>query len=551
MSKRNYNVFFNTHTVSGIVISIGLYVIFFAGAFSLFMESIDRWESNGKAEGVSVMDYDQAIVQATAAGFDMHGRSLSMYYHDNQVNIYSAALTDTTLKKSGLDLLQDSEASGVLYLQLDEATYLNTGTTRSEASHHTLGNFLYELHFFDQIPTVGIYLAGIVSVFFLFATITGVIVHWRKIGSNFFTFRIKGSLKNLWTDAHAALGVIGLPFQIMYAITGAIFCLLILFAGPFSEIVYQGDEAALSNDIYPAFMDGNIPIEGYMAEEVSINDLMRKSLEEFEEGEVKDVYAEVHNYHDRNAHVEISIGTHRKDGFFNYAKFIYRLADGELVEYKPTDTSPPYATASWDFIHIIHFGNFGGVLVKILYFLLALLTCFVIVSGVMVWITARSSKAYAHRARFTQNVGAIYLGSCLGLYPAVALMFLLTKTFPAEMEHRFEWISWLFLVFWVAYTVYSFLIKDKFKINRDSLLIAGSFGILIPVFNGFHSGLWLWKSLSLGYSDSFFVDVTWLLCGGLTMLIGLRGRKKGDIKGVCTSQVVKPAKLAAKVEAGS
>ncbi|WCC44944.1 hypothetical protein PJW08_01285 [Tenacibaculum finnmarkense] len=40
MSKRNYNVFFNTHTVSGIVISVALYVIFFAGAFSFFKEEI-------------------------------------------------------------------------------------------------------------------------------------------------------------------------------------------------------------------------------------------------------------------------------------------------------------------------------------------------------------------------------------------------------------------------------------------------------------------------------------------------------------------------------
>ena len=44
MSNRNYNVFFNTHTVSGIVISIALYVIFFAGAFALFKGEIQIWE---------------------------------------------------------------------------------------------------------------------------------------------------------------------------------------------------------------------------------------------------------------------------------------------------------------------------------------------------------------------------------------------------------------------------------------------------------------------------------------------------------------------------
>lgn len=536
MSKRDYNVFFNTHTVSGIVISIGLYVIFFAGAFSLFMENINHWESNDKTEGVRVLDYDKAIAQAAAAGYDMHGRSLSLYYHDNLINIYSAALTDTTLKKNDLGLLKDSVARGVLRLKLDEKTYQHS--TAAKTTHqNSLGNFLYELHFFDQLPTIGIYLAGLVSVFFLFATITGIIVHWKKILSNFFTFRLKASVKNLWTDAHTALGVIGIPFQIMYAVTGSIFCLLILFAAPISKIVYDGDEEAMYNDVYPAYLNGNIPIEGYYPEAISVNDHVHQALSEFSEEQVKDVYAEIHNYHDQNAHLEIYIGTHRTDGIFNYAKFIYHLSDRRLVEYKPTDTSPPYAVASWDFIHIIHFGNYGGIIVKVLYFLLALLTCFVILSGVMVWLTAREKKAYAHRARFNENVGAIYLGSCLGLYPAIALMFLLTKTFPSAMEHRFEWISWIFLAFWVGYTAYSFMIRDNFKINRNSLFLAGFIGVSVPIFNGFHSGLWFWKSLSLGYPDSFVVDIVWLVCGALTLMIAWRLRRRVRIRETASPEV--------------
>ena len=50
MSNRNYNVFFNTHTVSGIVISIALYVIFFAGAFALFKGEIQIWEEGKNPE---------------------------------------------------------------------------------------------------------------------------------------------------------------------------------------------------------------------------------------------------------------------------------------------------------------------------------------------------------------------------------------------------------------------------------------------------------------------------------------------------------------------
>lgn len=72
----------------------------------------------------------------------------------------------------------------------------------------------------------------------------------------------------------------------------------------------------------------------------------------------------------------------------------------------------------------------------------------VIISGVMVWLKAREkNKKYLLKSKFNTNVGAIYLGSCLGLYPAIALMFILTKTFSSDMMHRFDWISWLFLLF--------------------------------------------------------------------------------------------------------
>ncbi len=522
MSNRDYNVFFNTHTVSGIVISIGLYVIFFAGAFALFMESIDHWESNEKPHGLKLLDYDKAIAQITAEGYDMHGRDLSIYYHDGQVNVYSAALADTTLKKSELGLLTEAEARGRINLHLNEETYQKS-TTRT-ISQKTLGSFLYDLHFFDQIPTFGFYLAGLVSVFFLFTILTGVIVHWKKIVSNFFTFRLKASIKNLWTDSHTALGVIGLPFQIMYAITGSIFCLLVAISVPIDKIIPEEKVEDVSGEVQSE----------YNPEAISINSQIDMILSDYSDKEVGSVYAEVHNFHDQNAELEVYVSTEGIESVFNYTKLVYRLSDGEVLDYKAASEASPYAEASWDFIHIIHFGDYGGMLLKVMYFILALLTCFVIISGVMIWLVARDKKNYLHRARFNQNVGAIYLGACLGLYPAIALMFLLTKTFPAGMEHRFAWISWLFLAFWVGYTIYSFFIKNNFKINRNALFLAGVLGVLIPAFNGFHSGLWFWKSLNMGYPDSFFIDISWLVCGAITLWIAIKikpQKKKGiDLK---------------------
>lgn len=59
LGKKNYNVLFHTHTVAGIVISFALFVIFYAGAFSLFRHEIAQWENpDMRQEVIEDFDYD-------------------------------------------------------------------------------------------------------------------------------------------------------------------------------------------------------------------------------------------------------------------------------------------------------------------------------------------------------------------------------------------------------------------------------------------------------------------------------------------------------------
>ena len=122
--------------------------------------------------------------------------------------------------------------------------------TKTYSEKYNLGEFLYRLHFFSQLPYIGIYLAGFVALFFLLAIVSGVIVHWKKIIPNFYSFNPKTILKRVWTDAHTALGVLGLPFQFMFAVTGAYFCLSILVLIP-ANVLYNNNQAKLMEDLQP------------------------------------------------------------------------------------------------------------------------------------------------------------------------------------------------------------------------------------------------------------------------------------------------------------
>ena len=117
-----------------------------------------------------------------------------------------------------------------------------------------MGEFLYRLHFLAQLNQVfpfdigtpfGYLIAGIVSFLFLFALITGLLLHWEKIKSNFFLFRPMSKWKTVWTDMHTALGVIGFPFQFVFAVTGIVLIVNYVILSPFTNLLYEGDSDKL------------------------------------------------------------------------------------------------------------------------------------------------------------------------------------------------------------------------------------------------------------------------------------------------------------------
>ncbi|MEM9077299.1 MAG: PepSY-associated TM helix domain-containing protein [Bacteroidota bacterium] len=526
-NKRNYNVFFNTHTVTGITISVALFVCFFAGAFALFMENINRWEANEKGvENQKQADVEAVLATLESKGYALEGRTFIIDFYAREapgILVRSAPITleqDSTA--TATNVAKDSLANANINLELDTNT-LTVPSEETMGRDGKLGDFLYHLHYFQQIPAIGIVLSSLVALFFLFAIVTGTIVHWRKIVSNFFTFRLKSSLKNLWTDAHTALGIIGLPFQFMYALTGAFYGLIIVALLPYALVYFGGDFNQIGGYIAPSF--GTIEKSGKILEDhMSINGLIDETLAYWENPSTERIRIKIDHYKDRNAQLMVDAWIDAPKNFFNEAIRTYRLLDGEVVYDKPLNTNF-YGVSTGNVMAKLHFANYGGYFIRLVYFVLALITCFVILSGVMVWLEARNTKKYEYKKGFNTNVGAIYLGASLGLFPTIALFFCMTKLFPMEMEGRFGTMSTVFFLFWLGYTIYAFFLKDFHKINKHALLLAGVLGLFIPVLNGIQSGLWPWVSLSQGYIDSFFVDVSWLVIGAISLWVGIKTKR--------------------------
>ncbi|MEM6361433.1 MAG: PepSY-associated TM helix domain-containing protein, partial [Bacteroidota bacterium] len=515
-------------TVAGIIISIGVFVIFLAGAFALFQKEINNWEVNSQRREIHLkdVDYDRILAEVAKKGYQMYARDFRIQLGENRGTHLAISAGKPSNKISKDSLSQLAPADSLAYVKatarinyvVDIKSYeLMEPNEYGKAGQ--IGWILTQLHYFRQIPVVGIYLAGILSILLLFALVSGVVIHWKKIVSNFFTFRLKSSIKNLWTDGHVALGVLGLPYQFMYAVTGTLFGLTI-FALPIIYLVF-GDVNKAAAIILPR--NENYELMGEADQIHSINTYVQEFLGNLPSKDVKGFQMTVKSYGDQNAHLNLTSNIDTDLNFAGYAQSEFRLDDGELIYGKRLEESS-FRTSSLSFFVGLHFGNFGGLLVQIIYFIMAILTCFVIVSGVMIWLVAREKKTYAHKAKFNKNVGAIYLGACLGLYPAIAALFVTAKILPLDMEGRYQVINYVFFGFWLLYTVYAYFIKSSHRINKHAMLLAGVLGLAIPISNGVITGLWFWKSLGMGYSDSFLVDVSWLVMGVIALLAAWKAK---------------------------
>lgn len=514
--KRSYHVFFNVHTVSGIVISVGLFVIFLAGAFALFQWEINNWHHDRPERPFKTnIDYDRVIELVKQQGYEMKGRTLVIRYYKDVDHIKAIArpLTD---ESDSSDTTINAKNTGLISLCFDPETYEILEKTHGRAIRAaSLGRYLYHLHYFGQIPIIGKYLAGFIALFFGLAILSGLVIHWKKIISNFFTFRIKSNLKNLWTDGHVALGILGLPFQFMYAITGAhVGGMAALASIPIFIFVFNGDPSKMEKTFYPppTINLENLSEPSKQTENSSLNDLLYPALKVLDSTQLREGDVILFDYGKKEGRALVRFHSLYGDGtqFTNRSYQLIRLADGLVLEEHIQATLAHNTDYT---IKQLHYARFGGFFIKIVYFILSIVTCYVILSGVMIWLVARDKKTYAHKAKFNRNAGAIFIGACMGLYPAIALFFCLVKLFP----ERFGMTANVFFLFWLAYTVYSYFMKSTFTINKHALIIAGGFGLLIPLLNGIQSGLWFWKSLGLGYTDSFFVDVSWLVMSVITL----------------------------------
>ena len=494
----------HAHTVTGMMISAVLFIIFFAGAYSLFKAEIHQWANPGaRTEVPENINYER-VWQALEQNYqlDMH----------DPVHIYPARSKHPDVEWYASVAKKDGTHEHI-HGHIDSGTYEIEQQSEEASSQTIVAETLYHLHYFKQIPTVGLYISGFAAFFFLLATVTGILIHWRNIFQKFYAFFVGKRWKQIWTDAHTVVGVISLPFQIMYAISGALFGLSLLLLLPSVMVMFGGDQTPVLSVVQPE-LGTTINEDAPRAKMLSINHLKSKVNERFPDHTISRIT--LSNYGREGALASFYIDDEQT--LMGSGTVSYQMVDGQLQhEYSHIPHEKSYGQSVYSLMVKLHYATFGGWLLKVIYFLLAMLTCFMIISGILIWQTARDRSKYSDKQkRFHHRMTKLNLGICLGLFPAVALLFITNKVIPMDYEGRGLLVEQVFFIGWLILAAIGWRWDSYGRMSRNYFLAGGSLSFSIPFLNGFVTGDWLWQSWQ-ELPAVAGIDILWLLTGVITI----------------------------------
>ena len=424
------------HTWTGLIAGFALFIAFYAGALSVFHDEIDTWavphppvvSSDLIARGDALM---AKIVDEHPAARAQIGMTLPGDHPSHEVAVY---WFDKDWHVQGLD---DAKPRG------------------EDDEREGLADFVYSLHYTLGIPELGIYLMGLVSIVYGVALLSGVLIHLPHLVQDLFALRPGRNLKRLWQDAHNVIGILSLPFHVIFAITGALICLMTIAMVAFNVMAFDGKLVALEDSLTgasPTITASKVQAP-MLPPHVAVEKARAVALASGAEGFDPD-YLRYLQYGDRNAAVEVRGRSGKTLG--EYGSVALSAVDGRVLGVQVTGARDANH-ATYAAIFGLHFGTFGGTAVKWLYFLLGLAGAFLFYSGNLLYIESRRKRRSADQPLKVRAMATATVGLCLGSCSAIAVTFcanlvaaasgfdatlIVKPVFFAALAAAFGWTLW-------------------------------------------------------------------------------------------------------------
>lgn len=264
----------------------------------------------------------------------------------------------------------DVAASGMTIQLLDRATGASVGQENEDGVMH----FLLTLHTDMFLGLPGMLFLGAMGVLFVAALVSGTVLYapfMRKL--DFGTLRTSRSKRIKWLDYHNLLGIVALAWMLVVGVTGVINAL----ATPITKL-WQMNELAEMTRAYAG----------------------REALPPSRYGSLDKAMAEARKALPGNNPQFIAFPGGAFSSKHHYAVFFQggtplteRLLTPALIDAETgalTDVRPmPWYNQALSLSRPLHFGDYGGPILKILWAVLDLFTIVVLGSGLYLWLGKR------------------------------------------------------------------------------------------------------------------------------------------------------------------
>lgn len=279
--------------------------------------------------------------------------------------------------------------------------------------HAPWRDWLETLHYYLTLPGVlGLTLVGSLGVMMMALVGSGLLA-LPRLFRDAFRLRLRRSSQLAWTDLHNRVGVWASPMFFAIALTGAAIGLASAVSQAMAPSFSEGDTAAFFAPIFGSDMEG-----GEAPAPLAPAD---RALTRFH-AEYPDLIPWYVSYHEpatEGQSAEI-LAKHPRRLIYgdNYA-----FDDAGQLQEPLGLSNGPLGQQLIAAFYPLHFGSYGGLVIKAAYALLGLLACVVIHSGLRIWLFKR-----AQRGRPSPRLAAAWNAIVWGGLAALAVLLLVTRS---------------------------------------------------------------------------------------------------------------------------
>ncbi|MFT4241987.1 MAG: PepSY-associated TM helix domain-containing protein [Acidovorax sp.] len=532
-------IYKTVHTWTGITCGFALFIAFYAGALTMFMEPIARWASP-PAPGVAQtpLDATPALIDKLLAAHPEvreHGFTLHLASRED---LPARVTWEVELPHDESDPDHEHEHEHWWAALAPDGALVARQEEPSE-----LGMFIDEIHMRVGIPgRWGASFMGIVSLLYGVALVSGVIVLLPSLVKDFFALRVGKNLKRMWLDAHNVVGITGLPFHIVIATTSVAFSLGALLFGAQGALIYGDKHRATMQRFQAQFRQPQATGEAApMLAPGQLLERVRAQAPGFE--------PEAMTYQKAGDKAAVVRFTGREPGYVmenRYGAVILSAVTGEVVNdtLRPSQQEPWWRTTMT--LAGLHFGQYGGAVVRWSYFLLGLAGAWLFYGGNLLWVeTRRKAQRKAGDELPTQRRDTYWLaagtvGVCLGCVAGLSATIVAAKWLHGHVADLNAWHQYVYFAVFFAATAWAFA-RGAARAAVELLWLCAAATLAIPL-----TTLLAWLAPSTGLwahtsAQALGVDATALigaLCFAWMARVTARRVRSGAADSVWSARAV-------------